>query len=227
MDPALVSLLAASLAFVGTHFAMSHPLRAPIVRLLGTGGFMGVYSIVSLACMVWMARAFSAAPPGGTGGMGALGQVLWAGSSILTIPALVLFLGSVRANPALPAPGAEEAARAEPAGVFRVTRHPMMWGFALWAAAHLLLFWSERTTIVAIAILVLALLGAHLQERKKRALMGEDWTSWEAKTSYWPRWWRLGSAGPVLWGVAIVAWLAITWAHQPIGYIPAGIWRWV
>ncbi|HBM72144.1 MAG TPA: MFS transporter, partial [Erythrobacter sp.] len=29
MDHALVSLLAASLAFVGMHFALSHPLRAP------------------------------------------------------------------------------------------------------------------------------------------------------------------------------------------------------
>ena len=39
VDP-LISLIAASIAFVGTHFAMSHPLRASMVRLLGDGGFM-------------------------------------------------------------------------------------------------------------------------------------------------------------------------------------------
>ena len=37
MDP-IAELAAASLAFVGTHFAMSHPLRAPMVKALGAGG---------------------------------------------------------------------------------------------------------------------------------------------------------------------------------------------
>ena len=42
MDPAPVTLLAASIAFVGTHFALSHPLRTPLVRVLGEKAFAGV-----------------------------------------------------------------------------------------------------------------------------------------------------------------------------------------
>ena len=158
MDPPLISLIAASVFFVGTHFLLSHPLRG---------------------------------------------------------------------NPALPnptgAPEMPEAAR----GVFAVTRHPMMWGFALWALAHALLFWSMRTLVVTLAIGVLALVGAHLQDRKKERLLGEAWAEWERKTSYWPRWGRLFSAGRGVWLLALVAWLAITFAHMPTAGVPAGIWRWL
>ena len=223
MDP-LVSLAAASLAFVGTHFALSHPLRAPLAGTLGEAGFSLVYSLVAAAAMVWMYLAFSASPPADLGGSGDIGWVI---ATVLTLPALVLLLGSFRGNPALAAPGAAAAAQREPSGVFRVTRHPMMWGFALWAVSHLVLLWSWRTMVVALAILVLALVGARLQDRKKEVLMGEAWKGWEAKTSYWPRWSKLASAGPLLWIAAIAAWLGITWAHICAGGIPAGIWRWI
>jgi uncharacterized membrane protein len=140
---------------------------------------------------------------------------------------LLLFLGSLRGNPALPAPGAEKLALQDPRGVFAVTRHPMMWGFALWALAHLSIDWSWRTTIVATAILVLALVGAHLQDRKKETLMGDAWAAWESKTSYWPRLSSLPRAGAMLWLVTVVLWLAVTWAHIRAAGVPAGVWRWV
>lgn len=219
----LISLVAASIALTGTHFALSHPLRAPLVTRLGANGFLMLYSLVAAACMAWMYLAFAASPSGGLPGTGDIG---WAVASALTLPALVLFLGSLRGNPALPAPGAEKLAAREPAGVFAVTRHPMMWGFALWAIAHLVLWWSWRTNIVALAILILALVGARLQDRKKAVQMGEAWATWAARTSYWPRWSRLGSAGIALWLVAALGWLGITWWHIRAGGVPAGLWRW-
>ncbi len=139
----------------------------------------------------------------------------------------MLFLGSLRNNPALPAPDAKQAAARAPDGVFAVTRHPMMWSFALWALSHIVLWWSTRTMIVARAILILALVGAHFQDRKKRALMGAAWAQWEAKTSYWPRWGKLPDAGVTLWLAATSAWLLVTWLHIPTGGAPAGVWRWL
>ncbi|GAA5056222.1 hypothetical protein GCM10023208_20800 [Erythrobacter westpacificensis] len=76
MDESLVQLIAASTAFVGTHFALSHPLRAPLVRMLGDNGFMALYSVVALACLYWMSEAFKAAAPASLGG-----AALSAGSS--------------------------------------------------------------------------------------------------------------------------------------------------
>lgn len=223
MEPALASLLAACIGFVGSHFLMSHPLRGPMVGLLGEKGFLGVYSLVSLIFFGWMILAFRAAPPGGGSGSGDAGWIL---ASVLTIVALVLFLGSLRGNPSLPDPAGTISIPQEPRGVFRVTRHPMMWGFAFWAIAHIILFWSARTHILAAAILILALLGARLQDRKKLKLLGERWAIWESGTSYWPRLRLLPAAGLRLWLIALAAWLAITWGHMLLAGVPAGIWRW-
>lgn len=221
VDP-LISLIAASIAFVATHFAMSHPLRASMVRLLGDGGFMIAYSLVSAATMAWMYFAFVATPAGAPL-WGGYGDGVWIVASIITLLALVLFAGSLIGNPALPAPGAEKAALQAPSGVFKVTRHPMMWGFGLWAFAHLIAAPTLRTVVVALAIGVLALVGARLQDRKKELLMGDAWRQWEAKTSYWPRLGRIFSVGIVPWIGGIAIWLGATWWHT----MDAGVWRWV
>lgn len=223
MNDALVGLVAANIAFVGSHFAMSHPLRAPMVRLLREGGFSIVYTLVSAATLFWVYSAFKAAPAGDLGGTGTAGWII---ATLLTLPALVLIAGSLAGNPALPTPGAAEQARAEPKGVFRVTRHPMMWGIGLWALSHIVLWWSLRSVITALAMGILALVGAHLQDRKKQALMGEAWVGWESRTSYWPQLGKLFSVGLLWWIVGLVLWLALSWAHLPLGGVPAGLWRW-
>lgn len=224
MDQALVSLLAASVALVGTHFALSHPLRAPLVSALREGGFMLVYNAVAIACMVWMYLAFTDAPPADLGGSGDFG---WTLATVLTLPALALFLGAMTPrNPAMPTPGAEAAARAGPAGAFLITRHPMMWGFALWSLSHIVLWWSTRTLIVSGAILILALVGAKLQDAKKRGQMGDAWLAWEQQTSFVPRLSKLGALGWKGWLAALLAWGVLMWVHLPLGGIPAGVFRW-
>jgi uncharacterized membrane protein len=224
VDPALANLLAASIAFVGTHFALSHPLRAPLVARIGEKGFLPLYSLVAFVTLGCMVVAFRRAPQADLPGSGEIG---WIAATVLTLPALLLFLGSPRGNPAFPNPGAPKAITRAPSGVFAVTRHPMMWGFALWGLSHIVLWWSWRTVIVGATILFLALVGAHLQDRKKVALLGDGWAGWAAHTAYWPRWVRLAGAGAVLWLVTIALWLAITWAHIHGAGVPAGIWRWL
>ena len=224
MNQALVELLAANVAFVGLHFAMSHPLRVPMVGVLGEKGFSGIYSLVSLAAFAWVVIAFRAAPPADLGGSGDAG---WIAASLLMIPALLLFAGSFSGNPALLRPDAPQLAMTKPHGAFLVTRHPMMWGFALWALAHILLFWSTRTVITAGAMGFLALVGAHLQDRKKEVQMGDSWQEWEAHTSYWPHWRKLFSVGWKLWAVAIALWLMLSWLHLMLAGIAAGAIKWL
>lgn len=223
MDASLIALTAANIAFVGTHFAMSHPLRAPLVAILGEQLFQVAYSIVSLVTFAGIYFAFVASPVADLPGSGEIG---WAIATLLSLPAMILLAGSFIGNPALPTPMAQEQARAAPRGVFTITRHPMMWSFALWALAHIVIHWSWRTTITAAAMGVLALVGARLQDRKKRKLMGEAWALWEAKTSYWPRLSGFAKAGPLPWTVGLIFFVFFTWLHMPIGGIPAGIWRW-
>ena len=226
VDP-LASLVAASVTFLGTHFALSHPLRAPLVRRLGTAGFQGLYSLVALASFAWVIVAFRQVGPGGTPLWNGQSDALWLAASLLTLLASVLLVGSFFGNPALPSPGAKALAAKGVHGVFHVTRHPMMWSFALWALAHILVSPTPRSIVLAKAIALLALLGAHLQDRKKQTLMHEAWAGWEAQTSYWPRPGGLAKAGAVPWLGGIVLWLGATWAHIGLAYVPAGIWRWV
>lgn len=222
MDGDIINLIAANAAFVGTHFIMSHPLRAAMVKPLGNMGFQVAYSVVSIATLAWVYFAFKAAPPADLPGSGNTGWII---ATLLTLPAMVLFAGSMVGNPAMPTPQAANQARAEPRGVFRVTRHPMMWGFALWALSHIVLHWSLRTTITATAMLILALVGAKLQDRKKEALMGEAWAVWSSRTSYWPRIGAIFSAGTLPWTVGLIFFVFFSWLHLPIGGIAAGIWR--
>jgi uncharacterized membrane protein len=224
MDTAIINLVAANVAFVGTHFAMSHPLRALMVKALGAGGFQATYSIVSFATLGWVAFAFKAAPPTDLGGAGEAGWIL---ASLLTLLAMILLAGSLIGNPALPTPVAEAQARAEPKGVFKVTRHPMMWGIGLWALSHIVLFWSTRTLVTALAMGILALVGAKLQDAKKEVLMGAAWAEWESKTSYWPRWSKLLSVGAVPLGLGTGLWLGASWLHLYAADIPAGVWMWL
>lgn len=224
MDEAIITLIAANVAFVGTHFAMSHPLRSALVKALGAGGFTAAYSIVSFATLGWVAFAFKAAPPPDLPGAGEIGWII---ATALTLPAMILLAGSFIGNPALPTPMADAQARAEPKGVFMVTRHPMMWAIGLWAASHIILFWSTRTLVTALAMGVLALVGAKLQDAKKEALMGAAWAEWESKTSYWPRWGKLPSVGAVPLIGGTVLWLAGSWLHILAAGIPAGAWKWL
>ncbi|RZV34674.1 MAG: MFS transporter [Sphingomonadaceae bacterium] len=228
MEPAIISLIAASITFVGSHFVLSHPLRAALVGLLGEAGFQILYSIVATGALVWMYLAFVAidAPrpllPWG------FDNAAWFAASLLTLAAMVLLAGSLSLrNPALATPKAELAARNAPVGVFSVTRHPMMWGFALVGVAHILATPTERTVIVALAIILLALVGAHLQDRKKLVLMGEAWAEWQRRTTFRPRLAGIAMIAPGTWLVGIALWFGLSWLHLPLGGVPAGIWRWI
>lgn len=225
----LTTLALASTSFVATHFLLSHPLRAPLVKALKPGGFMIAYAVVAFGTLGWMAHAYKRAPI--TDPWWDVGNGLWITVTLVMLLASLLLMGSLIGNPALPGPAPKAAPT--PRGVFTITRHPMMWAFALWALCHIAIMPNAANTIVSVAILVLALAGSWLQDRKKEALQPQLWHDWEARTSWLPfaavaaGKVKLGGFRPHDWAGAIVVWLAATWAHIPSVGIPAGIWRWI
>ena len=77
--------------------------------------------------------------------------------------------------------------------------------------------------------IVLALVGAHLQDRKKARHQPDSWPQWMARTSFLPFAARRsirGLGGHALGG-GVVVWLAATWAHIPLAGWAAGVWRWI
>ena len=227
MDGTL-QVAAAAVAFVGTHFLLSHPLRKPLVARLGANGFLGVYSLVAALTLIWLALAYRAAPV--TAMLWPVGDALWPVATVVMLIASVLLLGSLVGNPALvgatTAPG-------EARGVYAITRHPMMWAFALWGVVHIAVYPVAANIVVAVAIIVLALVGAHLQDRKKEALQPDVWPAWERRTSYVPfaaiasGRARFGGFGMHALAGGLVVWLVATWAHLPLAGWAAGIWRWL
>lgn len=218
---ALAVLALATIAFVGSHFLLSHPLRLRLIGAVGETRFTLLYSIVAAATLLWLIFAYRAiddelpiwiAPD----------TVWWIADGVMLV-ASILLIGSFVRNPAFPHPGAKQKARAA-TGIFAITRHPMNWAFALWAIVHLALWGEPRNIVVDGGILILALVGSVAQDRKKRRAMGRTWLDWEAKTSFVPfaallsgraRWrdaapgWTAGLGG-------LVFWLVVTTWHVPV-----------
>jgi uncharacterized membrane protein len=220
-------LIAACVAFVGTHFLMSHPLRAGMVGALGEKGFGGVYTIVSFLTFGWVIWAYPKASAEAPAPLWDSGQAGWIVATLLMWLGSVLFMGSLRRNPAFPRPGNPITKIDDPNGVYSITRHPMMWGFALWGATHAIVNPTEASLILSFTIAFLALVGAALQDRKKEALLGDLWRGWKAKTSYIPYGKGLKSADAFALATGTILWLAATWAHGALGYRPAGIWAFI
>lgn len=217
----IAGLALATLAFVGSHLALSHPYRMRLVGLLGERGFLLLYSItafVTLGAMILAYRAVGYDFP-----WWSAPDWWWPVAAAIMLAALILLVGSLIGNPAFPRGDARPRRIGPAVGVFAITRHPMNWAFALWALVHISLWGSPANLIVASGILILAAAGSIGQDRKKRRLLGKAWLDWEARTSFVPfgallsgrASWRSAAPGwiALLGGVAL--WLAITWSHAP------------
>jgi uncharacterized membrane protein len=217
MDP-LTSLALATIAFVGTHLLMSHPLRPGLVRKLGERAFAGVYSLVAFATLGWMIYAYQLSP---LGHRWVAPVWAWWTVSVLTLVAMILLVGSLIRNPAFPHPGARPTEIPPPRGVFAITRHPMNWSFMLWAAGHAALQGTTRNLIVTGGVFLLALLGSIGQDAKKARLLGAVWMDWQARTSFMPFGALLSGnvrardaiPGPIALVGGTLFWAVFTWFH--------------
>ena len=210
--------------FVVSHELLSHPLRAPLVARLGEKGFAIVYSLVAIASFGSAVQLWRQIPK----------QRLWDTPSGAYIPALaamlvaaIFFVGSVSSpNPAM-MPGV----KGEPKGLQRITRHPMMWSFAIWAAVHILMSGDPRTIVLSSGVAVLALFGSAMQDGKKKA-QNTAYAAHMARTSHVPFFAILGGRQPwsALWpGLVpvlggLVLWLSMLWAHPMLIGVPAAGW---
>lgn len=217
-------LAIALIAFVGSHFLMSHPLRAAMISALGNKAFLLVYSLVSFATFAWAVRAFGAAPYGER--LWEPNNALWAIASVLMLIGSILFVGSLVRNPALPDPTARAVTFPPVRGVYAITRHPMMWAFAIWSLVHIMVSPRPPVLLMSFAIAFLALVGAAAQDRKKSVDV-PGWSDWVARTSFVPFGRGVLYPGGVLLVIGTLFWLIATFVHPMLGAPLAGVWRWI
>jgi len=219
----LAQLGLAAFSFVATHFALSHPLRPGLVARFGERRFQLAYTVIALGTfgwMVWAAGRVPAEPP-----LWVAGDAAWLFASLLMWFGSILFVGSLRRNPAFPSTRAPPKQIGEARGVFAITRHPMNWGFATWAVVHIIVYPTPSVLLLSAAFLILALGGSVGQDVKKRRLLGEVWRDWDARTAFVP--FARGLAWPGTFAAVggTILFFAATWVHQPYG-AGAGLWRW-
>jgi uncharacterized membrane protein len=179
MNPT-TQLAAATAAFLLTHFVASTPLRPALVRAMGEWPYRGLYSLVAFATLGWMIWAYAGAPR----------EPLWIPlrhlpAAVMPFAFILLVCGFWR-NPTIV--GADKLLKSdEPArGMIRITRHPIMWAFMLWAGAHLLARGDLKSVVFFGGFLILAGLGTILMDARKQRTLGEDWKRFAAVTSNIP-----------------------------------------
>lgn len=205
----MTSLVAATAFFLGIHVLIAGTrLRDRLVAVVGERGFLGLFSLLSIAGMAWLCIAYTGAPY----------VELWGHLRVLDPLALALvlvaflFIAVGLLTPTPTAVGGEGLLDGdEPArGILRITRHPFLCGVALWAAVHLVVNGDLAGTVLFGGLLALALVGPASIDRKRERRLGPRWERFAAHTSSVPfaailqgrnhlhvdelGWWRVGVA---------------------------------
>lgn len=209
-------------AFVGSHIVLSAPpVRSALIARLGERGFLGTYSALALLLIVWVVMAYNDAPSVEVWQPPVWSRHLALSLMVFSCVFVVTGLTTPSATAVSVADSGGGFAARGPVGMQKVTRHPMMWGVAIWGASHLLANGAAADMWLFGGMTVLALAGAYGIDLKKRASLGDAWTAFARRTSFVPfaailqgrtrvslaeiGWWRLG-LGVVLYGVLL-------WVH--------------
>ncbi|WP_445500678.1 NnrU family protein [Microvirga sp. G4-2] len=169
-------------AFLAAHLIpASRGLRARLILLMGRTAYLAAYSILSLALLGWL---IVAAQRAGTVWLWDPAPWQWH-VPFVAMPAATFLLvaGLMAANPL----SISLRGGTDPGPITAVTRHPVLWGFLIWAATHI----PPNGTVVALllfgAMALFSLLGFILLDLKARKRLGpERWRELAAGTSILP-----------------------------------------
>jgi uncharacterized membrane protein len=182
----MLNLIAASAFFLLIHFAVSGTrLRDHLVARLGEVPYRGAFSLASVAGLIWMIYAYRHAPIvdlwGHPEGLRPVAFVL------VLVAFLFVVIGLATASPTRV--GAEAQLRQgtdSVRGMLRITRHPFLWGVALWALVHLIMNGDLASLVLFGSLLLLALGGPQAIDAKRRRLFGDDWARFAQASSSVP-----------------------------------------
>jgi uncharacterized membrane protein len=181
----MANLLAAAAFFLAIHFGISGTkLRDQLVRIVGEKAFRGLFALASVVGLIWLIRAYSHAPY----------VALWGRLTALEPLAAPLVLGAVALvvigittpNPTAVGGESQLTREVQARGVMRITRHPFLWGTALWAFVHFVINGDVASSIVFGSLFVLAVAGTRSIDAKRRRTYGEHWQHFAQQTSNVP-----------------------------------------
>jgi uncharacterized membrane protein len=181
----MANLVAAAVFFLAIHFGVSGTrLRDRLVGVLGERAFRGLFALASLVGLIWMARAYSHAPH----------VSLWGQLIVLEPIALPLVLiafafiviGISTPSPTTAGMESQLTREVQVRGMTRITRHPFLWGTALWALVHFVINGDAASSVLFGSLLLLALGGTASIDAKRRRNYAERWEQFARETSNVP-----------------------------------------
>lgn len=178
-----------SLALAAVTFAAMHLLiagtrtRDALVARLGEGPFRGLFSLASVAVLGWLIWAYGQVrAPAPT----ALADWRWLAAALMFVSFTLMVLGLMTPGPTIVGGEKLLAREGGARGIHRVTRHPFLWGVALWAAVHAA-FNPELANLVFFGtFLFVAVVGTFSIDAKRARAYGESWQRYAALTSNIP-----------------------------------------
>ena len=217
----MTQLILAALLFIALHVGVSGTsARGRAIEKLGENVYRAAFSLLSLFGIVWLAHAYRVA-----GYIETWGQLAWfrpIAALLMLVAFLLVVLGMATPNPM--AVGGENLLMADaPArGIQRVTRHPFLWGVAVWAFVHLIANGDVASLMLFGSLLVLVFVGMISIDAKRKKACGRHWDSYAAATSVIPfQAIKEGRNTLVIaefkvwqWVVALVLYLAVMHFHQ-------------
>lgn len=228
----MASLLAAAAFFVLLHLLVSGTrARDAITAKIGDGPYMGLFSLASVAGLAWLGFGYAAArtAPWNASYWEITPATRHIQLGLMLIAVLFIVVGLTTPNPASVK---QEGALQRPdvvKGMLRITRHPFLWGVALWAAGHLIVNGDRAGMILFGAMLALALLGTSSIDAKRKRALGPTWHAFATQTSNIPfaailsgrqslkigeiGWWRIV--------LALVVYTALAFGHPHMFGVPA------
>ena len=178
-------LIFAALFFIALHVGVAGTsARDRAIEKLGENIYRAAFSLLSIFGIVWLSHAYRI-----TTYIETWGQLAWF-KPIAAILMLLVFLLAVlgMATPNPMAVGGENLLMADaPArGIHRVTRHPFLWGVALWAFVHLVANGDAASLVLFGSLFVLVLVGMVSIDAKRKKACGLHWDNYAAATSIIP-----------------------------------------
>jgi uncharacterized membrane protein len=183
----MTMLYAAAAAFLALHLLIAGTrVRDAITRTIGEGPYLGLFSLASVATIVWLVMAYNAAQTDNV-----LLYDLGDGVRHTAIPvALLAFLigvpGLMMPNPTSVGQGANATKTDQVRGVLRITRHPFLWGVAIWSALHLAANGDLASVVLFGTFFMLSLFGTMSIDAKRRRKLGAQWDGFAQATSNIP-----------------------------------------
>lgn len=172
-----------------TVFVLSHSiptrsgLRRRLADAMGERAYLSLYSLLSIALLVWLIRTAVRAPfvP-----LWELAPWHYHATLTLMVPASMLFIGGAFApNPLSISFSRRPFDPARP-GLVGITRHPLLWAFALWSFAHLIPNGDMVSLIMFGGFGLFSLTGMAMVDHRRRTALGPEWGRLAARTSIIP-----------------------------------------